>query len=205
MSLPRPHVQIVLGTTRQGRRGEKVARWLFEVARRRADFTVESIDLRDWQMPFFDQAKSPAMGEYTADYQIRWARKIAAGDGFVLVTPEYNHGTSAVLKNALDAIWSEWNHKPVGFVSYGDLAGGSRAVEQLRQIAVELEMAPIRVQVLIPQIEEAFEPDGTPKKAASLEKVANKMFDQLAWWAVALKHAREHVPYPEWMKPAVHR
>jgi NAD(P)H-dependent FMN reductase len=200
----RPHIQILLGTTRQGRRGELAGRWIARLASGLADFTSELIDLRDWPMPFFDQAKSPASGEYTADYQLRWARKIAAGDGFILVTPEYNHGTSAVLKNALDVIWSEWNNKPVSFVSYGGPAGGARAVEQLRQVAVELEMAPIRVAVVIASIDKAFDAQGEPVKREILEKNGHKMFDQLAWWAVAMKHARENVPYPEWMKPAVH-
>lgn len=205
MTPPRPHVQIILGTTREGRRGEKVGRWFYDVARRRADLDAELIDLRDWPMPLFDQEKSPASGEYTAEYQMRWARKIDAGDAYVLITPEYNHSTSAVLKNALDVIWSEWNNKPVGFVSYGGPAGGSRAVEQLRQVAVELEMAPIRVQVLIPAIHKAFDAEGKPVNAADLDRNANKMLDQLVWWAVGLKHARGNVPYPEWMKPAVHR
>jgi NAD(P)H-dependent FMN reductase len=196
-----PHLQIILGTTREGRRGDKAARWFHQVAQARADCTAELIDLRDWPMPLFDQAKSPAQGEYTADYQRRWAAKVVQGDGYVLVTPEYNHGTSAVLKNALDAIWAEWNNKPVGFVSYGGPAGGARAVEQLRQVAVELEMAPVRVQVLIPAIHQAFDAQGRPENAATLEKSANRMLDQLVWWARALAQARETLPLPDWAAP----
>lgn len=201
MSIPRPHIQIILGTTREGRRGERVAKRVFEVVRERADLSTELIDLRDWPMPLFDQPKSPASGEYTAEYQRKWAERIAKGDGFILVTPEYNHGTSAVLKNALDVIWGEWNNKPVGFVSYGGPAGGSRAVEQLRQIAVELEMAPIRVQVLIPRISSAIDANGNLNLAEWFKKDVHKMLDQLVWWAVSLKHARDNVPMPEWMRP----
>ena len=194
-----PHLLILLGTTRQARRGENAGRWFHRVAAERADCTVELVDLRDWPMPFFDQAISPASaGEYPADYQKRWAGKIGPADGYVLVTPEYNHGTSAVLKNALDAIWYEWNNKPVAFVSYGGPAGGARAVEQLRQTAVELEMAPIRVQVLIPAIHEAFDANGEPKNGDRLRGAANKMLDQLVWWAIALKQARATVPLPKW-------
>jgi NAD(P)H-dependent FMN reductase len=188
MSSDRPHIQIILSSTREGRFGETVAKWFHSVAESRQDLTTELLDLRDWSMPFFDQPMSPAGGNY-ADEAKPWAAKIAQGDGYVIVTPEYNHGYPAVLKNAMDHLYREWNNKPVAFVSYGGGAGGARSVEQLRLVAVELQMAPIRETVVIPMARAAFNEQGEPINPALNER-ANAVLDQIKWWAEALKTAR---------------
>lgn len=181
-------IQIILGSTREGRFGYRVANWFYKIAAAREDLTAELIDLRDWQLPFFNEARPPASGHYAAEAQA-WAEKVAQGDGFVIITPEYNYGYPAVLKNALDHIYHEWNNKPVAFVGYGGSAGGSRAVQQLREVAIELQMAPIRAGIVMPFARRLFNEDGAIKDE-SYEGRANALLDQLLWWARALKAAR---------------
>ncbi|MBI2670628.1 NAD(P)H-dependent oxidoreductase [Candidatus Woesearchaeota archaeon] len=183
-------VQIILGSTRQGRYGEKVFKWINDLASKRKDFKVESIDLKDWNIPFLNDPMPPSMGKYSDTIVQKWAKKIEEADAYLIVTPEYNHGYSAVLKNALDVIYKEWTNKPITFVSYGGYVGGSRAVEQLRQVAVELQMAPIREAVFIPMIWQAFDENGKLKGEEDYNKRAESMLNQLIWWAKALKEAR---------------
>jgi NAD(P)H-dependent FMN reductase len=147
-------------------------------------------------MPFFDEPVSPSMIKepYANPAVQAWTKKIAEGDAFIIVSPEYNHGYSAVLKNALDYVYKEWNNKPVGFVSYGSV-GGARAIEQLRQVAVELQMAPIRNSVHIPwSLLASMMALPTPVAPELFEPVAHGkdgLITQLLWWAKALKTARE--------------
>src|SRR5665213_2869794 len=145
-------IQIIMGSTRQGRFVEQPAKWIFEKAKMQEGIEVELIDLRDWPLPFFDEAVSPSMnkGNYTNELAAKWAKKVGEADGYIIVTPEYNHGYPGVLKNAIDYVYGEWNNKPVGFVSYGGVAGGTRSVQQLRQVAIELQMVPIRNGIHIP-------------------------------------------------------
>ncbi len=187
MSVPRIHV--ILGSSRQGRFGEHVARWFVDVANTRDDVEVELIDLRDWPLPFLDTPVPPMMGNYADPATRRWAQKVATADGYVLVTPEYNHGYPAVLKNALDHVYAEWGRKPVGFVGYGGPAGGIRAVEQLRQVVVELQMVPLRHQVIIPRVYMAFDEDGKLRDD-SPARDAHAVLEELAWWADLLRDAR---------------
>jgi len=135
-------IGIILGSTRPGRNGEAVAKWVAEVASQRTDAEFELVDLLDYKLPHLDEALPPSAGQYTQSHTLEWAAKIASFDGFVMVTPEYNHSTSGALKNAIDFLFAEWNNKAVGFVSYGS-AGGTRAVEHLRLIAGELQMADV--------------------------------------------------------------
>lgn len=183
-----PRIQIILGTTREGRFGDRVANWFYERAAKREDLIAELIDLRDWPLPFFNEPVSPITGHYAPEAR-GWAAKVAQGDGYVLVTPEYNFGYPAVLKNALDHLYREWNNKPVAFVSYGGSAGGSRAVQQLREVVVELQMAPIRTGIVIPFARRLFGESGEIKDE-SYNARANALLDQLLWWARALKAAR---------------
>lgn len=145
-------IAVVIGSTRESRFGEKPAKWIFEEAKKLPDVEVELLDLRDYEMPFYEQATTPSMitnGDYGHEIVNKWAQKIAWADAFIMVTPEYNHSTSAVLKNAIDHVYAEWNNKVVGFVAYGSVAG-ARAVEHLRNIAAELQMASVRNAVHIP-------------------------------------------------------
>ncbi len=144
-------IQIIIGSTRQNRFSEKPANYIFDELKKREGIEAELIDLRDWPLPFYDEPITPAgnKGNYANELGKKWANKIGEGDGYIMVTPEYNHGYAAVLKNALDWVFPEWNKKPVGFVSYGN-AGGSRAIEQLRQVVIELRMVPIFNAIHIP-------------------------------------------------------
>lgn len=127
--------------------------------------------------------------------QEKWGKKINSADGFVLITPEYNHGYSAVLKNVLDYLWFEWNSKPVTFISYGGLSGGLRAVEQLRQVAIELEMVPIRHQVIIHRIRSAFDENEKIKDEEFYNKQLNSMADAITKWSSSLKSVRKNLTY----------
>lgn len=179
---------IILGSTRPQRNGEQVGKWFHDIAKQRKDAEVEYIDLRDVNLPFLDEAVPPSLGQYSHDHTKQWAQRIASFDGFVLISPEYNHGTSAVLKNALDFVYAEWNNKAVGFVSYGS-AGGARAVEQLRLICAELQMASVRNQVMLSLFTD-FENMSKFKPAGHQEQSANNLLDQLVSWSKAMKTVR---------------
>ncbi len=144
-------IQIIIGSTRQNRFSEKPANYLFEELKKREDAQAELIDLRDWPLPFFDEPMGPSgnKGMYVNPLGKQWANKIGEADGYIMITPEYNHGYPAVLKNAIDWVGPEWHKKPVGFVSYGS-ALGSRAIEQLRQVVIELRMVPLFSSIHIP-------------------------------------------------------
>ncbi len=186
-------IKVILGSTRENRFGDKPANWILEKVKGLEGVEAELLDLRDYPMPFFDEPASPAMSPgYENEVVKKWAAKIGEGDAYVIVAPEYNHGYSAVLKNALDYVYREWNCKAVGFVSYGS-ALGARAVEQLRQVAVELQMAPIRNSVHLPG-PWTFETENGSLKPGSFtpfEEAAEYFLAQLLWWAKALKAARE--------------
>ena len=139
-------IAILTGSTRPGRNNEAVAKWVLDQAKSRSDAEFEIVDIKDYNLPLLDEPVPPSLHQYTKDHTQKWAQKISQFDGFVIVTPEYNHGTSAALKNALDFLYAEWNNKAVGFVSYGSV-GGARAVESLRLVAGELQMADVRTAV----------------------------------------------------------
>lgn len=188
-------LKIIVGSTRQNRFSQYPADWLYEEAKKMADFETELLDLRDYALPFFNEPVSPSMAksDYTDEMVARWAKKIAEADAYIIVTPEYNHGYPAVLKNAIDHLYYEWNNKPIGFLSYGS-AGGARTVEQLRQVAIELQMAPVRNAVYLPNFWSLLDADGRPKPGSFVlfEQSAEKLFSQLSWWAKALKTARNN-------------
>jgi NAD(P)H-dependent FMN reductase len=189
-------ILVILGSTREGRFGDKPAHWIRDFLSRDGRLVVELVDLSDWPLPMFDQSKSPTRvtdGDYGHPLASRWAAKVGEADGFVIVAAEYNHGYTAVLKNALDWIYAEWRRKPVTFVAYGAV-GGARAVEQLRQVAVELQMAPIKHAVHLPgpvfmAVRSAPAPVD-PAHFAPVEQAAAAMRDDLAWWGSALREAR---------------
>jgi NAD(P)H-dependent FMN reductase len=187
-SPPKIRVGIVLGSTRPGRHSEEVTRYVYEIAKKRTDAEFELVDLKDYPMPPLDDPIPPSMGRPHPPHAKAWAEKVASLDAFVFVTPEYNHSTSGVLKNAIDYLYLEWNNKAAGFVSYGS-AGGVRAVEHLRQIMAEVQVATVRAQAFFSIFTDfenfsKFTPD--PVKEPSV----TTMLDQLVAWGRALKTVR---------------
>lgn len=189
-----PHIGIVIGSTREGRFADKPAQWIQGIASERSDLTAELVDLRDYPMPFFDEPLSPAWAPVKNEAAQRWAAKLATLDGLVVLAAEYNHGPTAVLKNAFDYAYQEFARKPIGFVGYGGV-GAARAVEQLRLVATEVQMAPVRNAVHIGMVE--FMGLWREGKAFAdyphLAQSAKGLLDDMAWWARALKTAREAV------------
>lgn len=192
MTAQHPRLGIIIGSTREGRFGEKPAHWIYEIAKQRTDLAFELIDLRDHPLPFFDESMSPAWAPVKNEAAQRWAETLAPLDGLIVVTPEYNHGPTAVLKNAFDYAYKEFIRKPIGFVGYGGV-GAARAVEQLRLIATELQMAPVRNAVHIGMIEflGIWQQGKSFEDFPHLAQAASAMLDDIAWWAKALKSARE--------------
>ena len=187
-------ISVIVGSTREGRFSEKPAKWISQHLKRREGVDARLLDLRDFPMPFFDQPATPAMpGRQPFKHEAvqRWTAGIAQSDGFVFVTPEYNYGISAVLKNAIDWVYPEWNRKAAGIVSYGS-AMGARSVQQLRETLIELQAAPIRSSVHIPVATLWAHYKGGDVEAglAELETAAGLMIDDLLWWTEALKSAR---------------
>lgn len=191
------NVKIIIGSTRQSRFGEKPAAWIFEEAKKRDGIDADLIDLRDWPLPFYEEAQSPKAltGNYTSDIAKQWEGKVSEGDAFIIATPEYNHGYPAVLKNALDYVYTPWNTKPVGFVSWGHV-GGARSVEQLRQVAIELKMVPIRSAVHIAGFLTLLDESGNVKEGAfdPFTEALGNLFTELLWYARPLKRARIDAP-----------
>lgn len=189
-------VSVIVGSTREGRFSDLPAQWIKRHLERREGVSVRLLDLRDYDLPFFDSAMLPGIPgrpAYENEAVRRWTGQIAASDAFVIATPEYNFGPPAVLKNAIDWVYPEWQRKPVGFVSWGG-QGGVRAVQQLREIAVELHMAPIRNAVHIPAgaIFAHFQGKADEIQAVlqGQDAQATAMIDDLQWWSRALETAR---------------
>lgn len=187
-------ISVIIGSTREGRFSEKPARWITQLLSKREEVDVRLLDLRDFPMPFFDAPITPSMpgrAPYPNEVVQRWTKAIGESDAFVFVTPEYNHGPPAVLKNAIDWVYPEWNRKAAAFVSYGS-AVGARGVEQLRQIVVELQVAPIRAAIHIPTktLMAHFQNGDVEAGLSELGAPAGVMIDQLLWWTNALKAAR---------------
>jgi NAD(P)H-dependent FMN reductase len=182
-------IGIILGSTRPGRNGEAVAQWVHDIAAKRGDAEFELVDLKDFDLPLLDEPAPPSMGQYEHAHTRVWAAKVAEFDGFVFVTPEYNHSTSGALKNALDYLYAEWNNKAAGFVAYGS-AGGTRAVEQLRLVMGELQVADVRAQVSLSLMTD-FE-DFTKFAPAEFQADAvSAMLDQVIAWSEALRPLRQ--------------
>jgi NAD(P)H-dependent FMN reductase len=188
-------ISVIVGSTRQGRFSEKPAHWIFQHLKQRGDVEARMLDLRNFPMPFFDQVVSPATpgrAAYENEVVRKWTAAIGASDGFIFVTPEYNYGPPAVLKNAIDWVYPEWNRKAIAFVSFGGV-GGARSVQQLREVAIEVQLAPIRSSVHIPvaTLMAHFQGGDVVRGLAELETPAKVMIDDLLWWTTALKTARK--------------
>jgi NAD(P)H-dependent FMN reductase len=181
-------IAVIVGSTREGRFGPTVAQWFVGQARTRTDIVVDLVDLADVDLPIvFPAHRTAAISSYVD--------RIGQADGFVVVTPEYNHGYPASLKQAIDLAYHEWRAKPVAFVSYGGMAGGLRAVEQLRQVFAELHATTVRDTVSFHMAHAAFDAAGEPLDAIGPAAAAKTLLDQLAWWAGALRTARATHPY----------
>jgi NAD(P)H-dependent FMN reductase len=167
---------------------EAVARWAYDIAKKRSDAEFELVDIAEYNLPLLDEAVPPSLGQYGHKHTKKWADKIGSYDAYVFVTPEYNHGISGALKNAIDYLFREWNNKAAGFVSYGS-AGGSRAVEQLRLVMAELMVADVRSQVML-SLYTDFENFTKFKPDPSHEQEVNMMLDQVIAWGGALKSVR---------------
>ena len=196
------NLNIIIGSTRPGRAADHVLPWIAGLAKEHPAFTVQILDLRDWPLPFFAETyqtvgdlQHPA---YSDPIVRRWNQRIAEGDAYLFITPEYNHSVPGVLKNAIDSVFASFafRHKPAAFVSYsGGIAAGVRAIEHLAHIAIEAEMVPLRSTVLIPLVGAAFDHNGDPHNPAAAT-AAGIMLDDLAWWAAVLRQARRDNPLP---------
>jgi NAD(P)H-dependent FMN reductase len=181
-------VAILTGSTRPARVNEAVARWVYDVAKERNDAEFELVDIADYDLSLLDEATPPSLGRYSQAHTKRWAEKIGSFDAYVFVTPEYNHGVSGALKNAIDFVYREWNNKAAGFVSYGS-AGGARAVEQLRLVMAELMVADVRAQVMLSLFTD-FENMTKFKPDPRHHKEVHALLDQVISWGGALKALR---------------
>jgi NAD(P)H-dependent FMN reductase len=182
-------IGIIIGSTRPGRVGEQVARWVLERAERRDDAEFELVDLQDYELPHLDEALPPSTGQYAHAHTRAWAEKVASFDGYIFVTPEYNHSTSGALKNAIDFVYGEWNNKAAGLVSYG-AAGGLRAAEHLRLVLGEVQIADVRQQVSF-SLATDFENYSVLAPTGPQEGQLATQLDQLVAWAGALRAVRE--------------
>jgi NAD(P)H-dependent FMN reductase len=181
---------VVIASTRPGRVGLPVGEWFAERARAHAGFELEVIDLAELALPFMDEPNHPRFHKYTHQHTKDWSAQVEAADAFVFVTPEYNYGFTAPLKNAIDYLHVEWQYKPVGFVSYGGVAAGTRAVQQLKQVVTTLKMTPIFEAVSIPFVAQFIDDEGELQANETMENAATAMLDELVRVAAALAPLR---------------
>jgi NAD(P)H-dependent FMN reductase len=180
---------IIIGSTRPNRVGESVGKWVHQIAQQRRDAEFELVDIKEFNLPLLDEPVPPSQGKYSKEHTKKWAAKIASFDGYVFVTPEYNHGICGALKNAIDFLFAEWNNKAAGFVGYGS-AGGTRAVEHLRLVMAEVQVATVRAQVML-SLHDDFENYSVFKPREFHEKSLGQVFDQVIAWGGALQSLRQ--------------
>ncbi|MBC8160429.1 MAG: NAD(P)H-dependent oxidoreductase [Roseiflexaceae bacterium] len=188
-----PKIAIIISSTRETRFADKPAQWLYDIARQRSDISVELLDLRDFPMPFFDEVASNLYAPSQNEVAQRWQKKVAEFDGYIFLVAEYNRSITGVLKNALDYAYTEWNRKAAAYVGYGSV-GAARAIEHLRNISVELQMAPTRTGVHIQggDFYAVWQQGKSLNELAYLQPNVTTMLDELVWWTTALKTAREN-------------
>lgn len=186
-----PRLMIIIASTRPGRVALPVARWFTERANEHGAFDVQVVDLAELDLPFLDEAHHPRLRRYTQDHTREWSELVEAADAFVFVTSEYNHGYPASLKNAVDYLNHEWKDKPVGFVSYGGVSAGTRAVQQLKQVVTAIKLMPIAEAVNIPFVAQFVDDDGVVQANEVMEQAAAAMLDELVLVERALRGLRE--------------
>ncbi|MFB4308601.1 NADPH-dependent FMN reductase [Actinomadura sp. GTD37] len=192
----RLRLAVIVGSIREARFCTTVARWFTGRAEHRRELAIEIIDLAETPLPNSQQGRSVSEGVYDSAPVRELAARIGAADAIVVVTPEYNHGYPGPLKLAIDSIYPEWHAKPIGFVSYGGVSGGLRAVEQLRPVFAELHAVTVRNTVSFHSAHTRFDADGNPKDPDTANAAATALLDQLTWWAHVLRDARTARPYP---------
>jgi NAD(P)H-dependent FMN reductase len=186
-----PVLQIIIASTRPGRIGPSVASWIHERAIAHGGFDVELVDLAEVNLPMFDEPKHPRFGQYVHQHTKDWSATIKRADAFIFVVPEYNYGFNAAIKNAIDYLNAEWQHKPVGFVSYGGVAAGTRAVQMLKQVITTLKMVPMFDAVNIPFVQQFLDEDRKLQPNDIMETAATAMLDELVRWTASLRSLRE--------------
>jgi NAD(P)H-dependent FMN reductase len=186
-----PKLSIVIASTRPGRAGVPIAEWFGARARAHTAFDVELVDLADVALPFMDEPHHPRLRRYQHDHTKAWSARVDAADAFVFVTPEYNYGFTAPLKNAIDYLHAEWQYKLVGFVSYGGVAAGTRAVQMLKQVVTTLKMVPLVEAVNIPFHPQFIDEDGVVRANDFMEQAAASLLDELVIVESSLRHRRE--------------
>ncbi len=189
-----PKIKVILSSNRPTRFAEQPGQWIMEVAEQFKDAEFELVDLAVLNLPFLDEPVPALHGSYQNEHTKEWSKIVADADGFVFVTAEYNHGYTALLKNAIDYLYHEWTHKPVAFVSYGAAAGGARAVDQLRAVVGHLGMYDITEHVIMPEYYLNTDADGKFQFSDRHEKAAKNMLTRLVFWADKMKAARADVP-----------
>jgi NAD(P)H-dependent FMN reductase len=185
-----PNLMVVIASTRPTRVGLAVGNWFVDRAVERASFDVDLVDLAELDLPFMDEPEHPRFARYVHEHTKRWSARVAAADAFVFVTPEYNHGYNAPLKNAIDYLHHEWEHKPVGFVSYGGVAAGTRAVQQLKPVVTVLRMTPLSDAVYIPWVHQHIDEERRFQPTGAMETAAAAVLEALERYEAALRPLR---------------
>lgn len=185
------NLQIVICSTRPGRVGPSVAKWFDEFAKSHSEFRVKCVDLADFDLPIYNEAKHPRLKDYEFEATNNWSRSVDKADAYVFVTPEYNFGATPALINALNYVYQEWNYKPCGFVSYGGMSGGVRGVQVAKQLVTTLKMMPMVEGVAIPNVANQLDDDQKFLSNELIDDSARSLLDELHKWAVALKPMRQ--------------
>lgn len=186
-----PRLMIIIASTRPARVGLPVGRWFFERARNHGGFQVELVDLKELDLPLLDETQHPRLGKYEHEHTKRWSGMVEAADAFVFVMPEYNHGFTAPLKNAIDFLYREWRHKPVGFVSYGGVAGGTRAVQMLKPVLAVLRLVPVPEAVVLPFVRRYLSDEGAFVVKQDVEESAERLLTELRCMSEVLSALRQ--------------
>lgn len=184
------NLKIITASTRPGRKGPSIAHWIFETAKKQSEFSVELLDLAVINLPFLDEPNHPRLQKYTKEHTIKWSETIASADAFIFVTPEYNFGYPAPLKNALDFLYNEWAYKPVGFVSYGGIAGGTRSMQAIKQVMTAMNLVPVLAAVNVPFFTKHIDEQNNFKADEHIQKAAEAMLKELLKWTETLKQMR---------------
>ena len=184
------NLKIISSSTREGRKGPAVAAWIFEEAKKQAEYSTELLDLAEINLPFIDEPEHPKLQKYQHEHTKKWSHTIDSADAFIIVTPEYNFGFPATIKNALDFLYKEWNYKPVGLVSYGGISGGTRCQQMLKQVLTGLKMMPLFEAVTLPFFAKHINNQGVFVADEHIQNSAKAMFAELLKWTKAMKPMR---------------